>query len=220
VNAERRITRDPIFFSFDVRHSVFHVFSFLQMGKTQIARWISIVGHPFTSVVLLVATASWKLHGGNHALRTTGIVVAGMLVPLGLFIWNRYSSGHWETVDASARADRPALYTAAFLLLIPVGTYFILRERGTEMVRGLASVAILIGILAGLNRWIKLSVHLTIATFATVIIARLTIPFGLALLFFLPFLAWSRLILSRHSLGEVNGGFALGFIIAALTLWI
>ena len=143
-----------------------------------------------------------------------------MLVPLGLFIWNRYSLGHWETVDASAPADRPALYTAAFLLLIPVGIYFILRESGTGMVRGLAAVAILIGILAGLNRWIKLSVHLAIATFAAVIITRLTPPFGLALLVVLPFLGWSRLILSRHSVAEVVGGFALGLIVATLTLWL
>ena len=188
--------------------------------RRQIARWISIVGHPFTFVVLLVATVSWKVHGGQHALRTTGIVVAGMLVPLGLFIWNRYSLGHWKTVDASAPADRPALYTATFLLLIPVGVYFILRDRGAEMVRGLAAVAILIGILAGLNRWIKLSVHVTLATFAAVIITRLTLPLGLALLCFLPFLGWSRLILSRHSLAEVAGGFLLGSIAAMLTLWI
>lgn len=190
------------------------------MTKTHIARWISIIGHPFTFVVLLVATASWKMHGGEQAMRTTGIVVAGMLVPLGLFIWNRYSSGHWATVDASAPADRPALYTAAFLLLIPVGAYFILRERATEMVRGLAAVAILIGILAGLNRWIKLSVHVTIATFAAVIITRLIPNFGVVLLVFLPFLGWSRLVLSRHSPAEVGGGFVLGLVAATLTLWI
>jgi hypothetical protein len=188
--------------------------------RVQIARWISIVGHPFTFVVLLVATTSWKLHGSQNAMRTTGIVVAAMLIPLGLFIWNRYSLGHWETVDASAPANRPALYTAAFLLLLPVGAYFILRERATEMVRGFAAVAILIGILAGLNRWLKLSVHLAIATFAATIISRLTPDFGVALLVFLPFLGWSRLILSRHSFPEVSGGFLLGLTVAALTLWL
>lgn len=186
----------------------------------QIARWISIVGHPFTFVVLLVATSSWKIHGLAQALRTTGIVVGAMLVPLGLFIWNRYSLGHWETVDASAPADRPALYTAAFVLLIPVGIYFILRDRTTEMVRGLATVALLFGILAGLNRWIKLSVHLTLATFATLIITRLTPVFGVLLLLFLPLLAWSRLTLSRHAPAEVAGGFGLGLVLGVVTLWL
>jgi hypothetical protein len=188
--------------------------------RVQSARWISIVGHPFTFVVLLVAIVSWKMHGGQQAFRTTGIVVAAMLVPLGLFIWNRYSLGHWETVDASAPADRPALYTAAFLLLIPVGVYFILRESGTGMVRGLAAVAILIGILAGVNRWIKLSVHITIATFAAVIITWFEPALGVALLLFLPFLAWSRLMLSRHSIAEVSGGFLLGVIVAGFTIWL
>ncbi len=189
-------------------------------GRRQLARWISIVGHPFTFAVLLVAITSWKLHGGEQALRTTGIVVAAMLMPLGSFIWNRYSLGRWETVDASAPTDRPALYTAAFLLLIPVGLYFILRGRDTEMVRGIAAVAILIGLLAGLNRWIKLSVHLAIATFAAIIIMRLVPNLGVALLLFLPLLGWSRLFLSRHAPAEIAGGFFLGLIVALFTILI
>lgn len=189
-------------------------------GRRRIARWISIVGHPFTFAVLLVATTSWVLHGGAHALRTTAIVVGAMLVPLGLFIWNRYSLGRWETVDASAPADRPALYTAAFVLLIPLGVYFILRAHDAEMVRGLAAIAILIGVLAGLNHWIKLSVHLAVATFAATIITRLLPDFGITLFLFLPLLAWSRLLLSRHILTEVAGGFLLGLVVATLTIWI
>jgi membrane-associated phospholipid phosphatase len=190
------------------------------MTKAKIARWISIVGHPFTFVVLLVATASWKIHGGFNAFRITTIVVVATLVPLGLFIWNRYSLGHWATVDASAPADRPALYTVAFVLLIPVSVYFVVRERATEMVRGLVAVAVLIGIAAALNRLIKLSVHVTIAAFTAIIITRLAPLFGFALLLFLPFLAWSRLMLSRHSPAEVAGGFLLGLVVAAFTLWL
>jgi membrane-associated phospholipid phosphatase len=189
-------------------------------AKKQIARWISIIGHPFTFTVLLVLTASWSLHGSYDAVRTTSIVIAAILVPLGLFIWNRYSSGHWETVDASAPADRPALYTAAFVLLIPLGFYFVVGERASEMVRGFAAVSVLIGIAAALNRWIKLSVHLTIATFAAVIITRLMPSYGCLLLAFLPLLAWSRLTLSRHSISEVLGGFLLGLSVASFTLWL
>src|SRR6266852_4401157 len=189
------------------------------MSKVTLARWCSIVGHPFTFVVLLVATASWRLYGGYNAIRTTGIVVAVTLVPLGLFVWNRYSSGRWETVDASAPADRPALYTVAFLLLIPLGFYFLVGERAKEMIRGLAAVALLIAVAAAANRWIKLSVHVAIATFAAVIITKLVPGFGGMLLAFLPILGWSRLKLSRHSIFEVLGGFVLGLIVAAVTLW-
>jgi hypothetical protein len=188
--------------------------------RIQIARWISIIGHPFTFVVLLVATASWKMHGGHHAIRTTGIVIAVTLLPLGLFIWNRYSLGHWQTVDASAPSDRPALYTAAFILLVPMAVYFLVGEGATEMIRGLVAVGALIGIAAAANRWIKLSVHLTIATFAATIITRLSPIFGCALLAFLPLLGWSRLMLSRHSIAEVLGGFVLGLIVATCVLWI
>jgi len=169
---------------------------------------------------MLVATTSWKLQGGRQAVWTTAIVIAAMLAPLGLFIWNRYSSGHWETVDASAPKNRPALYTAALALFIPIGIYFAVRDRSAEMVRGLSSVAIVIGILAGLNRWIKLSVHMTLATFASVIIARVAPAFGVALLIFLPILAGWRLVLYHHRPVEVAGGFMLGLVMATLTLWL
>jgi hypothetical protein len=74
-----------------------------------------------------------------------GLVIIAMLVPLGLFIWDHYSSGRWEAVDASAPAGRPALYTAALVLLIPIGFYFVIRERASEMVRGLVATTVLIG---------------------------------------------------------------------------
>jgi hypothetical protein len=188
--------------------------------RIQMARWISIIGHPFTFVVLLVSTASWNLHGSHRAIRTTCIVIGAVLIPLGLFIWNRYSTGRWQTVDASAPEDRPALYTVSFALLIPLGFYFLYGERAAEMMRGFAAVAILIGVAAALNRWIKLSAHLTMATFAAVIITRLVPNFGWALIAFLPTLGWSRLILSRHSISEVIGGFLLGLAVASFTLWL
>ena len=140
--------------------------------RTQIARWISIVGHPFTFVVLLVATSSWKLHGGKHAVSTTAIVYRGYARPawpvyLESLLVRPLGNGRCFRAEGSAGVIhgrfRPA-HSHRHL--------FCLRDRSAEMVRGLAAVAILIGILAGLNRWIKLSVHMTLATFATIIICR------------------------------------------------
>jgi membrane-associated phospholipid phosphatase len=188
--------------------------------RKNLARWTSIVGHPFVSILLLVAIASWATGGHERALHMTGIVAGAVLLPLGFFIWRRYSSGQWQTVDASAPSDRPALYAVAFVLLLPVGFYFLAIRHAAEMTRGFVAVAALIGLAATFNRWIKLSVHMIFATFAALIILQLTPVLGVALFLFLPLLGWSRLILSRHSVSEVIGGFVIGFVVGAAALWL
>ncbi len=188
--------------------------------RKSLARWTSIVGHPFVSIILLVAIASWSAGGHERALRVTVIVAGAVLLPLGFFIWRRYSSGQWQTVDASAPSDRPALYAVAFFLLVPVGFYFLAVKHALEMTRGFVAVAVLIALAATFNRWIKLSVHMIFATFAALIILQLTPAFGVALFLFLPLLGWSRLILSRHTMSEVIGGLVIGFVVAAAALWL
>ncbi len=188
-------------------------------AKLLIARWISIVGHPFVSVLLLVSVTSFYLHNAHESLRTTLIIAAAILIPLGVFIRQRYRSGRWITVDASAPADRPALYAAAFALLLPVAIYFLVFHRGDETVRGLVAVVLLLGLAAMLNRWIKLSLHVALGAFAGLILYQIVPGIGILWMAFLLPLGWSRVRLARHSAAEVLAGGALGFGIAALALW-
>lgn len=184
-----------------------------------IARWISIIGHPFISIVLLVAITSFRLHDAGESLRRTAIVAAAILLPLGLFVRQRHRSGRWSTVDASAPGERPALYLAAFALLLPVALYFLWRQRGDETVRGLTATIGLLGLAALLNRWIKLSLHVAIAAFTGIILWQVApIAGGLWLAFLLP-LGWSRLALARHTANEVVGGGLLGLSVAVAALW-
>jgi membrane-associated phospholipid phosphatase len=62
--------------------------------------------------------------------------------------------------------------------------------------------------------------HLAFAGFSGLILARVHPGYGLAILVFIPLLAWSRLALLRHTFSEVIGGFALGLIAASIMLWL
>ena len=156
------------------------------------------------------------MRGQISAVRVAGIVVIAALVPLGLFMRQRYTSGQWETVDASARADRPVAYLAGFAVVLPLSLYFRFVERSAGLFRGCIAVAAMFGIAFILNRWIKLSGHLAFAGFTALILARIcpgcAVPVGL----FIPLLAWSRLTLKRHTPREVIGGLVLGVVVGAV----
>jgi hypothetical protein len=187
------------------------------MSRITFARLVSIVGHPFTFVVLLLLLP-FLMRGKTSALRVTSIVVVAGLVPLGLFMRQRYASGRWETVDASARADRPMAYLAGFAVLLPLGLYFLFVERSSTLARGCAAIGAMFGVAAALNRWIKLSAHLAFAGFTTLVLGWIGRGYAIPIALFIPLLAWSRLALSRHTFPEVIGGLVLGVVTATIML--
>ena len=191
-----------------------------------LARWISILGHPFTFILVMVLATSGRGDGGIAAYRAAAIVLAVVLVPLGLFFWRRRASGRWSTIDASEPHNRPALYAAALALLVPLALVYRFAapsgeaETTSRLLDGTLAVGLLLALGALANRWIKLSLHTAFAMFAGVVLAGTQPPLGFAILAFAPVLGWARLAMGRHSLREVMGGALLGAGVGAFTLWV
>jgi hypothetical protein len=183
------------------------------------ARFISIVGHPFVLLALLVFLSRLQNSPGDAVHRT--LLFAGIvLAPMALLIWRSVSSGKWRTVDASDREDRPLLYGAALLVLCVATLYFGFVEHLPAMGRGCGVSAGMIAIAAAANRWIKLSLHLAFACFCGILLCRVRLGFGLPVLLLVPALIWSRLVLSRHLFSETVGGVILGGVGAAGFVWL
>jgi len=81
----------------------------------------------------------------------------------------------------------------------------------------LAGIA-LVAVAAVLNRWIRLSLHLAFAVYCGLVLAKIHFGYGLPILLLAPLLAWSRLVLLRHTLPEVIGGSVLGLGAAAILI--
>ena len=178
------------------------------------ARIVSIALHPFLVFAVLALVAAWRVDPGS-LVRTAFGIGAAIAIVSG-FIWQRRRGGHWQTVDASRRQERPLLYLLA--LAVAGGYWLWMGGRASATSAGvLAAVAMLC--LAGVaNRWIKLSLHMASLAFAGVVLLRLWPPAGVAALLLLPLLAWSRLRMARHTLREVLGGGMLG-VACGLVLW-
>jgi hypothetical protein len=183
-----------------------------------IARGVSIGAHPFVVALVLVGIATAKLHDLGSAARLVGLTSIILVVPLWLFMWRKWRSGQWETVDASTPSNRPALYALALLLMAALTATIGLLRGWDPILRGCTAVAGMLGAAAFLNRWIKLSMHVAFASFAAAVLLRLDWRFGAALVAIVPLLAWSRLALARHTWREVLGGACLGVTAGALLI--
>ena len=177
--------------------------------RVVVARAVSIAGHPivFILVAVLIAASTrgasvrqlWFI---GAALVTLGIVVLG-------FSWLQVRAGRWSHVDASARHERKSLNVllGGVCLLSAVLLWFLTRR--PYMSFGLALSGALIVIALVISRWVKVSLHVAFAAFATALLwpIKLAIVAGVLLT---AVVVWSRLVLGRHVAADVAAGLLLG----------
>jgi hypothetical protein len=187
------------------------------MNKTKIARLVSIAGHPFVMIVLLVLRLSWAMEPAG-ALRITGFVAVMGSIPMGWLIWRGPASRRNQAGDAARSSARPVLYMSLLAVLVLSGVYFHFVEHAAFLARGSVVTAAMVAVAAVLNRRLNLSLHLAFAVYSGLILTQIHLGCGLPILLLTPLLAWSRLVLLRHTLPEVIGGSVLGFVAAAILL--
>jgi hypothetical protein len=176
-----------------------------------VARWISIIFHPFVMVGVMVGTAAAARQGPEGALRAVAVVVLFTVVPLAVLMWRQVWLGRWENADASNRTERPILYLVGGAALLALLAHLLLAGPQSFMIRGVVATLGMVAACALATRWVKVSLHMAFATLAATALALMRSPIGYALLLALPPLVWSRLTLQRHTALEL----ALGTIIGA-----
>lgn len=187
------------------------------MNRVSFARLLSLIGHPFAFIALLVIMPFWA-GGQTGSLRVVAVVIAIGVIPLILFTRQRFISGRWESIDASGRNERPTLLAASIALMLPISFYFYYFVKSMDLLRGITVVALMLLVAGLINRWIKPSLHLAFAAFAAILMSKVRVADGVMIGLFIPFLAWSRLALLRHTIRELIGGLALGAVSATVLL--
>jgi hypothetical protein len=168
-----------------------------------LARILSIAGHPFILIPLMIAAAT-----RNRVW--TAVVAACTILPMLAITLRNVRRGTWSDHDVSRREERGGLYRVAFPLvaLSAVVLYFL--GAGPRMMRGftVAAVMLALGILG--NRWLKISMHMMTAAYCGFTIAWLYPATTWAILAFVAAIAWSRHKLERHTWAEIAVGLAIG----------
>jgi len=180
------------------------------MEHVTIARWLSIVFHPFVMVGVMVGAAAAARQTAGEAVRSVGIVVLFTIVPLAVLMWRQVRRGQWENVDASNLGERPILYVVGGAGVLALLAYVVVIRQQSFMVRGVVATLGMMALSAAATRWVKVSLHMAFAALAATALALARSPIGYLLLFALPALAWSRLVLQRHTPLEVVLGTIIG----------
>lgn len=178
------------------------------------ARVVSILLHPFAVFAALALLSAWRLDPDSLPRTVTGVAIAIAIV--WAFVLQRRRAGHWQTVDASRRRERPLLYLLA--LVVAGGYWWWMGGRDSATSSGVLAVVAMLCAAGIANRWIKLSLHMASLAFAGVALLPLWRGIGFVALALLPLLGWARLRMARHALPEVVGGALLGLICGVLPL--
>jgi membrane-associated phospholipid phosphatase len=183
----------------------------------RIARWVSILGHPFVLLPLTVLAIGLRHGPFAHAGRRALLVAALLVLPVLGLLAARVRAGAWTDYDVSDHEQRRGFYWA-LLAVLPLGSLLAWRLR-PELGRGLlAGWALLLASMLA-NRFLKSSLHVAFAAFCGGMIAR-TPTTAVPCLALVAGVAWSRVVLRRHTVAEVLFGAALGAGAAAfLLIW-
>ena len=183
--------------------------------RHQLARWISILAHPFVMIVLLVAIPAMHTTSRN-AFGPLLIVSIGVLAPLAILMIRQVRSARWSNVDASKPAERRILFAVALLGLVAALGWLLITDPHSFLVRGICVIAAFLVVAALLTRWIKLSLHVAFAALTATSLSMLGSAVGYALVPVVIALWWSRRELSRHSVKELLVGLLLGVVTGIL----
>jgi len=176
-----------------------------------VARWVSIIGHPFAVTVILVLGIALRL-GSNtpQALQGVLTVVGITVLPIALLMIRKVRKGTWENVDASNRRERPVLFAVGLAALAVFAGISWMSGSNPLVMRTCLGVLAMLVVCAIATRWIKVSLHTAFCTLTATTLLLLHSPLGWIPLVLLPILLWSRLALKRHVVSEVLAGLVVG----------
>jgi hypothetical protein len=175
-------------------------------GMLALARWVSIVGHPFVLLpAAILAAGARRLSAAQTAsiLVVVGLVLAAMAA----YVRREVRRGQLDHIDVTVRQQRAPTYRLAIVLTAV--TFVVLRATGPAGGGALGALVVLVSS-ALLNRVLKVSLHTGFAIYAAALI-WLAGPIWFAVFVVMAgAVAWSRVALGRHTWAEILVGLLTG----------
>ncbi len=183
--------------------------------RLPIARAFSILGHPAVLMPLAVVASARAQMATAGQIRYA--VLACIAVALATLVFSalKVRRGQWVHIDASQAAERSQLNV--FLVVLLWGAAAVLHWLGQPraVVAGLGLSGVIVAVAFAARSGLKTSLHAAFAVYAAGIawpalwmVATITLlAIGVA---------WSRIVLQRHTVAEVLVGATLGTVAAGV----
>src|SRR4051794_19217060 len=118
----------------------------------QLARWISILAHPFVMIALLAAVPSTRKSSGD-AVKSVLLVAIAVVVPMTVLMFRQVRRGRWSNIDASNPSERPVLFVVAVAGLVAALGWLRFNAPQSFLVHGMLVTVAFLLLAAILTRW-------------------------------------------------------------------
>jgi membrane-associated phospholipid phosphatase len=174
----------------------------------RLAKFISSVGSPVLLFPLVISILFIRKLGMARAVPMVSTVCA-IFAALSLFLLIRKIRGSITDLDVSDQKQRAAnvFLPVIVMLLLAVGYFYLTNQ---PFVGETLYVGGLLGVCFAINAVKKISMHTVVAIYLSTIIVPISPWLGLASVLFSGLIAWSRIVLGRHTQDEVLLGWLVG----------
>jgi membrane-associated phospholipid phosphatase len=192
--------------------------------RYEVARWISAIVHPIAFPLLTLGFAAYFATHGSLARAIQYVLLALLLtsLPISIVVAIQVLRRKWTDLDVSVRRQRYALYPLGIACMFALTGALAYFGAPTVVVRSAVAFG-LANIVDGVINFVyKVSAHATGAA-ACAVILWVTVPtslWGLSIAATIAALlvGWSRVVLKRHTAGQVLLGWAVGALSVLLSL--
>lgn len=179
------------------------------MTRVGLARLVSVIAHPALLIPLAVIGAA-DARGATPGVRNVaaGAAIAAAVM-VALYSLVQVRSGRWTHIDASQATERRQLNLFLCVVLFGMAGALALAGQPRPVSVALAVGGGIVIFALALRRRLKVSLHMAFAAYAAGLLwLQPGLVVGMALLALA--LAWSRLVLQRHTQAEVVVGAVAG----------
>ena len=187
--------------------------------KIRIARLISFIFHPVVFILLTPFTIVYhQSFDIEYGLKW--VIFTSLFLFLGLLTFFFLRPTQFLTdFDISKRQNRPLFYAVALLFAL---LYFITSVilKGIFFPLSLVALGIILGIILFevANFYLKVSVHGALVAAYVVTVGLVYGPLAFLIICWMPVaVAWSRVVLKRHTKLEIWSGIGIGILVSLLT---
>ncbi|MCP4707155.1 MAG: hypothetical protein GY869_00905 [Planctomycetes bacterium] len=194
----------------------------INVSQQQVARLTSLALHPFLIAPLAIVLLLY-LDTGNFlsALGWAGLCAAFVIGPALLFLRHKLTREDYTDADVSVQEHRAGFYVFGGASMVVCFGVLLWLGAPTLLITLFATAFLTLGIFAAVTRWwTKVSIHTGIMAGTMIATAFYSLPLAAVLTVATVLVAWSRLVLKRHTLNEVLLGYGLASYVATMVMLI
>lgn len=185
-----------------------------------LANFVSVAGHPLITTSLFIVFVTFQQLPFNKAAIISSLMICGVILPITFQNYRKVKQGRFTNFDVSNRKQRTQFYYPLIGLLALVTGLLFATNQPRPFCYGVLFSLLLIVCAFLFNFFIKVSLHTAFSFFITWAISLINPVAGVGMVLFSLLIAFSRLILKRHTIPEVTLGALLGLLIGAGFYWL